>query len=109
MTEVDPGIAEVATEFVFIRAPKILRVGEEVEVLARHDGSPILVRQGHLLGASFHPELAAQGIVERLFLAMLAQASAVPSGGNGRGGARGTGHDAGRDKDPDTGCGTGRG
>ena len=72
--------AELATEFVFIRAPKILSTDEEVEVLARHDGNPILVRQGHILGASFHPELASQGAVERLFLAMLARAGAAPAG-----------------------------
>lgn len=43
---------------VFIRAPVIQRVGRGVEVLARlADGSPIAVRQGNLLGSSFHPEL----------------------------------------------------
>jgi 5'-phosphate synthase pdxT subunit len=43
---------------VFIRAPKVERVGPGVEVLAEHDGVPVLCRQGHVLVASFHPELS---------------------------------------------------
>jgi pyridoxal 5'-phosphate synthase pdxT subunit len=74
------GGAEVVSEFVFIRAPKILRSGGGVEILARHAGDPILVRQKHLLGASFHPELASEGAVERIFLAMVAQARALLGG-----------------------------
>ncbi|MBD3237086.1 MAG: hypothetical protein GF330_10305 [Candidatus Eisenbacteria bacterium] len=66
-----PAAARIETEFVFIRAPVITRVGADVEVLARCEGLPVLVRQGRLLGASFHPELAADGLVERLFLAMV--------------------------------------
>ncbi len=42
----------------FIRAPKITRVGEGMEILAEHAGVPVLVRQGQVWGASFHPELA---------------------------------------------------
>ena len=42
---------------VFIRAPLVVSVGEEVDVLATLDGVPVLVRQGHVLGSSFHPEL----------------------------------------------------
>ena len=44
---------------VFIRAPVIESVGEDVEVLARWDGDPVAVRQGSILGLSFHPELTA--------------------------------------------------
>jgi pyridoxal 5'-phosphate synthase pdxT subunit len=47
------------TELVFIRAPRILRVGPEVEVLATFDGEPVMVRQGRVVGATFHPELVA--------------------------------------------------
>jgi 5'-phosphate synthase pdxT subunit len=43
---------------VFIRAPKVVRVGVGVEVLARHDGVPVLLRRGPVTVASFHPELA---------------------------------------------------
>ena len=50
---------EGALELVFIRAPRIVELGAGVEVLARHRGEPVLVRQGAVLGASFHPELTA--------------------------------------------------
>ena len=43
---------------VFIRAPRITRVGRAVEVLAEHGGAPVLVRQGRLLAGAFHPEIA---------------------------------------------------
>ena len=42
---------------VFIRAPRIERVGDRVEVLARHRGEPVLVREGNVTAATFHPEL----------------------------------------------------
>jgi 5'-phosphate synthase pdxT subunit len=42
---------------VLIRAPRIARVAETVEVLATRDGEPVLVRQGRIVGATFHPEL----------------------------------------------------
>ena len=43
---------------VFIRAPKVVRVGPAVEVLAAHEGVPVLARQGAVTVAAFHPELA---------------------------------------------------
>ena len=43
----------------FIRAPRITRVGRSVEILAELDGEPVLVRQGRLTAATFHPELTA--------------------------------------------------
>jgi 5'-phosphate synthase pdxT subunit len=43
---------------VFIRAPRIERAGDDVEVLARYDGHPVLARQGRVWVASFHPELS---------------------------------------------------
>jgi 5'-phosphate synthase pdxT subunit len=46
-----------ALPLVFIRAPRIVGVGAGVEVLARFRGEPILVRQGSVTGATFHPEL----------------------------------------------------
>lgn len=57
--EVDPGAAPglEGLRCVFIRAPRLRDLGSEVEVLARVDGSPVLVRQGKLLAATFHPEL----------------------------------------------------
>jgi 5'-phosphate synthase pdxT subunit len=55
----DSGAAEglEGLRCVFIRAPRLRRPGVEVEVLARLDGWPVLVRQGSILAATFHPEL----------------------------------------------------
>jgi 5'-phosphate synthase pdxT subunit len=58
---------------VFIRAPKIVRVGSGVEILAEHDGTPVLVRQKNLLGSSFHPELTGDPRVHAYFLEMVAK------------------------------------
>ena len=55
-------------EMVFIRAPRITHTGPGVETLAERDGFPVLVRQGHLLAATFHPELSADTRVHQLFL-----------------------------------------
>lgn len=55
-------------EMVFIRAPRITETGGGVEVLARRDGSPVLVRQGPLMAATFHPELSPDRRVHRLFV-----------------------------------------
>ena len=60
-------------EMVFIRAPRITRTGPDVEVLATRDDSPVLVRQGHLLAATFHPELSSDPRVHQLFLDLIAQ------------------------------------
>lgn len=54
----------------FIRAPKITRVGKDVEVLAEHDGVPVLVRQGRVLAGTFHPEVRADMRVHQMFLKM---------------------------------------
>jgi len=55
-------------EMVFIRAPRITRTGPNVETLAIRDGFPVLVREGHLLAATFHPELSSDPRVHQLFL-----------------------------------------
>ena len=55
-------------EMVFIRAPIIEKVAESTEVLAEYAGKPVLVRQGNLLAATFHPELTADTTVHRYFL-----------------------------------------
>ena len=64
------GPAAMATPFpaVFIRAPRLEQVGPDVEVLARHDGEPVAVRQGRLLGLAFHPELTDDLRLHRAFL-----------------------------------------
>src|SRR3954452_24023492 len=58
-------------EMVFIRAPKIEKVGTGVEVLARHGGDPVLVRQGRTMAATFHPELSDDPRVHAYFLALV--------------------------------------
>ncbi len=55
-------------EMVYIRAPRITETGPGVEVLAEREGFPTLVRQGHLLAATFHPELAHDTRVHQLFV-----------------------------------------
>ena len=53
---------------VFIRAPYVERVGDEVEVLARVDDHPVLCREGPVLVAAFHPELSGDLRLHELFL-----------------------------------------
>ena len=55
-------------EMVFIRAPRIAETGPDVEVLARREGFPVLVRQGRLMAATFHPELSRDRRVHQLFV-----------------------------------------
>ena len=55
-------------EMVFIRAPRIVQTGPDVEVLATRDGFPVLVRQGKLMAATFHPELSSDRRVHLLFV-----------------------------------------
>ncbi|MGH9669996.1 MAG: pyridoxal 5'-phosphate synthase glutaminase subunit PdxT [Terriglobales bacterium] len=55
-------------EMVFIRAPRIERVGAGVEVLARAGHDPVLVRQGKIMAATFHPELSPDTRVHAAFL-----------------------------------------
>lgn len=56
------------TEMVFIRAPKISRVGPKVEVIATEGGDPVMVRQGNVMAATFHPELSDDKSIHQLFL-----------------------------------------
>ncbi len=53
-------------EAVFIRAPRITRVGPSVEVLARFRGDPVLVRSGRVFAATFHPELTRDRRIHRM-------------------------------------------
>ena len=56
------------TEMVFIRAPKISRVGPQVEVLATEGKDAVAVRQGRAMAATFHPELSSESSVHQAFL-----------------------------------------
>ena len=76
--QIDSSILTAATslpgpplEMVFIRAPRITRTGPAVETLATRDGFPTLVRSGHILAATFHPELSADPRVHQLFLTLV--------------------------------------
>jgi len=62
-------------EMVFIRAPRISRVGDGIEILATREGNATLVRKGKLLAATFHPELSDDIRVHQLFLDMVRENS----------------------------------
>lgn len=66
-------------EMVFIRAPRITRTGLAVETIAARDGFPVLVRQAHLLAATFHPELSADTRVHQIFLNMVTEHESIIS------------------------------
>ncbi|MGA8163336.1 MAG: pyridoxal 5'-phosphate synthase glutaminase subunit PdxT [Acidobacteriaceae bacterium] len=55
-------------EMVYIRAPRIVKTGDNVQVLAHRDGFPVLVEQGHIMAATFHPELSTDRRVHQRFV-----------------------------------------
>ena len=65
-------------EMVYIRAPRIAETGPEVSTLAERNGSPTLVRQAHLLAATFHPELSDDTRVHQFFLNMVEETRHLP-------------------------------
>ena len=73
VTRVDAGGKEM--EAVFIRAPKILRVGANSKVLATYNGDPVWVEQGRHMVTTFHPELTSDSRVHQRFLEKLATSS----------------------------------
>jgi 5'-phosphate synthase pdxT subunit len=58
-------------EMVFIRAPKIERVGPEVEIIATEGDDPVAVRQGKVMAATFHPELSDDTRIHKAFLDLI--------------------------------------
>ena len=58
-------------EMVFIRAPKITRVGGDVEIVGRMGSEPTMIRQGRILGMTFHPELAGDSRIHEYFLSRM--------------------------------------
>jgi 5'-phosphate synthase pdxT subunit len=67
--DVDPQLGPPTTmEGVFIRAPRVIRVGPRVEVLGRRHDHPVLFRYGRIVAATFHPELTDDDRVHRMFL-----------------------------------------
>jgi len=72
-SEVRHGATSISSEpieMVFIRAPIIERVGPCIEILATSEGQPVLVRQGHILISTFHPELTNETTVHEYFIRM---------------------------------------
>jgi 5'-phosphate synthase pdxT subunit len=63
-----PALGEPPLEMVFIRAPIIREVGPDVDVLARHRGDPVFVRQGRIMATTFHPELGKDDRVHSYFV-----------------------------------------
>ena len=71
--QVDSFEASISTDVgefhgVFIRAPRIERVGPDVRVIGKLGDEPVLVQQGHVLAASFHPELSGDGRLHEYFV-----------------------------------------
>lgn len=62
-------------EMVFIRAPKIERIGKGVEVIATEGSDPVMVRKGKTLAATFHPELSEDTRIHQYFLDMVGNGS----------------------------------
>jgi len=68
-------VEESELEMVFIRAPKFEHVGKDVEVLALENDDPVLVRQGRVMAATFHPELSSDPRVHQAFLDLVRSSS----------------------------------
>ena len=68
---VPTSISRQPIEMIFIRAPRIVEAGVEVQVLARRDAAPVLVEEGHLMAATFHPELSIDTTIHQHFLRLV--------------------------------------
>lgn len=77
-------LGDAPLEMVFIRAPRITRTGKDVEVLATAEGDPVLVRQGHTMAATFHPELSTDRRVHQAFLDLVKRHAKTPTAEAGR-------------------------
>jgi pyridoxal 5'-phosphate synthase pdxT subunit len=75
--DVDLAGDEIPLRGIFIRAPRIRSTGPDVEILGELDGEPVLVRDGRLLLASFHPELTDDLRVHELFVKLVEEESRV--------------------------------
>jgi len=68
VTEENSTLSDRPLEMVFIRAPIIEKLGRKVEVLANSEGHPVLVQQGRIIAATFHPELTSDPTVHEYLL-----------------------------------------
>lgn len=71
VAQADKAITDSTLPVTFIRAPRIIKIGPNVEVLARYQNDPVLVRSGRVLAATFHPELTDDRSVYRYWLDMI--------------------------------------
>jgi 5'-phosphate synthase pdxT subunit len=71
LCDLDGQLNDSPLEMVFIRAPKISKVGEGVEVIATEGSDPVVVRQGSAMAATFHPELSDDPRIHQLFLNLI--------------------------------------
>lgn len=78
--EIETVIEDGRMEAVFIRAPRITRVGAEVEILATHRGQPVFVRESNIIAATFHPELSRDERAHRFFAESLLSDTAILAG-----------------------------
>ena len=62
-------------EMVYIRAPRIVKTGDSVNILAERDGFPVMVEQGHIMAATFHPELSTDRRVHQRFVDLVRTAA----------------------------------
>jgi 5'-phosphate synthase pdxT subunit len=80
LTDLDRNVlGDEPLEAVFIRAPKLSGLGPGIEVLARRDGDPVLVRKANILAATFHPELSHDPRVHEVFRALVASSREASS------------------------------
>ena len=79
IVEAPSALGSEPLEMVFIRAPRIESVGPGVEVLAKRGDDPVLVRQGKVMAATFHPELSQDKRVHSEFLNMVTNGSTRPA------------------------------
>ncbi len=80
-----PGLADASGppgpfRAIFIRAPRIVRVGRDVSVLASHEREPVAVEQGNIIGLSFHPELSRDNRFHIYFLEAVQRHKASQAG-----------------------------
>lgn len=73
-------LKEEPLEMVFIRGPIIEKAGPDVEVLAEYAGKPALVQRGHIMAATFHPELTDDTTVHEHFLSLAANGTNSTTG-----------------------------
>ena len=55
----------------FIRAPKIISLNKDIEILSEFSNTPVMIKKGHILGTTFHPELTDDTRIHEYFINMI--------------------------------------